>query len=730
MAANEQETRRPYQHFEVDEVALYLKQVDLAIDWSDPQDFRQQVFGVLEEVRSKEDSLVRTRDGSQVYERLLSLVARGIKQASLEPTWTDDVIEVMQISLQSYRSMLRRVVREPFKMSTGKYATHVTQTVVELLPAFLEVESRLEVSDQTESKVAALFMRFFNYFRGAESESLTDVLFSDGGAKVFLACLLVLSGFRTQDVLLCKDLKKMGSRSIGRKRPTVVVPQDHYTPPDCFLDTFSLLLTELTEAVDLVHQDIWFSSAASAGFQGLILVLEGLAASPTVASQMQVLHDKLLNVEALQGLPWEGNYPPMDVCAAIYAGETPTSPVEDPDSALVVGFFDASCTSKPGSRLWDELLRCGSVANIHLFFSRYMRHRLSELCLHETGNYMVQSLLECAHFNEADLLAAIQKLPFRALVEENSPRHTAVLWKAADACRRLRVHHKEFVTRLLAALDVAETQYAESLWVSLLCLRPVAAVEEILLLMAEHKADNPERASRKLIPWDPAGISVMQSLLAFPNSTIQQITNSFGHFVKRANLLQQFSMDRSGAYFMEKLVSPSTPLQAKQLTKLVASLLPVVWSLAMNPHGGFVVTAMFRAADHADKKKIAEGLLGENNCNSEELRKRNFSVFRLCRLDEFLLQKEKWLQTQKTKSRTRQYFDKVLETATATVGVPEQTTSMTETTVAEIAEPEEADASLVAATLLLESGVASKKDRKRKKREADELICQLQKRAK
>lgn len=128
---------------------------------------------------------------------------------------------------------------------------------------------------------------------------------------------------------------------------------------------------------------------------------------------------------------------------------------------------------------------------------------------------------------------------------------SAVLWRCAEACRRLQSSFKDFAKKMFAALGVTGGSSTPYVWWCLLTLcTPEDLPIELLGEEGEGTEGFEEEEDGQLISTEnasklrlqdictPSGCSIIMSLLRFPPATVQPLNAGFKNFVRACRKCQ------------------------------------------------------------------------------------------------------------------------------------------------------------------------------------------------
>uniref|UniRef100_A0A0G4GCG6 PUM-HD domain-containing protein n=1 Tax=Chromera velia CCMP2878 TaxID=1169474 RepID=A0A0G4GCG6_9ALVE len=276
----------------------------------------------------------------------------------------------------------------------------------------------------------------------------------------------------------------------------------------------------------------------------------------------------------------------------------------------------------------------------------FFRPRIRPFSLDGRANFVVQRILQTPSIcGEEFLREMISRLDFSQLI---SQRREGVVWRLLEACRRTQSSHREAFKALTAAVGVTTSAQFPFLWRALLSLSP-AEVQRAQEEEAEGKADGGERRGQadgrpKNIFIQPVGCSILEALLHFPAAAVQPLTSSLKGLTleRHKETLIRLAKHPQGCRVLEAAVAPGSPLPAATIGRLIRRLEGRLADLAMHPTGSFAVAAAHEAAEVEQKKRMALELLKLG----EELKERNYALWRRCKLSTYLDDMNDWEKQQ------------------------------------------------------------------------------------
>uniref|UniRef100_A0A0K6S7B7 PUM-HD domain-containing protein n=1 Tax=Chromera velia CCMP2878 TaxID=1169474 RepID=A0A0K6S7B7_9ALVE len=290
----------------------------------------------------------------------------------------------------------------------------------------------------------------------------------------------------------------------------------------------------------------------------------------------------------------------------------------------------------------------------------FFRPRIRPFSLDGRANFVVQRILQTPSIcGEEFLREMISRLDFSQLI---SQRREGVVWRLLEACRRTQSSHREAFKALTAAVGVTTSAQFPFLWRALLSLSP-AEVQRAQEEEAEGKADGGERRGQadgrpKNIFIQPVGCSILEALLHFPAAAVQPLTSSLKGLTleRHKETLIRLAKHPQGCRVLEAAVAPGSPLPAATIGRLIRRLEGRLADLAMHPTGSFAVAAAHEAAEVEQKKRMALELLKLG----EELKERNYALWRRCKLSTYLDDMNDWEKQQAKGSKAARLFEDIL----------------------------------------------------------------------
>jgi len=289
-----------------------------------------------------------------------------------------------------------------------------------------------------------------------------------------------------------------------------------------------------------------------------------------------------------------------------------------------------------GSHLMEVILEVAPDSLYMEILNRYFRHSLLEIATHESGNFVVQSLVSSSrHQGQVNMIWAEIGSKFAELLKVRKPGVVASL---IGACRRFQTHQRECCRALAHAVNSDSAS-------------PNCIVPRIL-----HLENFSCGTGRSEWQWPSGnkmsvlGSVMLQIIFNYPSDFIQQFCSSFASM--EIDHILEAAKDPGGSRVIEAFLSSNAPLKHKH--RVISKLRGHFGELAQRPSSSFTVSKCFLAADLALQEVIASEL---SHVQAELSRlKHGPHLLRICDVTRYSKGPEQWRSSQSSKQSTRQAF--------------------------------------------------------------------------
>lgn len=292
-----------------------------------------------------------------------------------------------------------------------------------------------------------------------------------------------------------------------------------------------------------------------------------------------------------------------------------------------------------GSHLMEVILEVAPDSLYMEILNRYFRHSLLEIATHESGNFVVQSLVSSSrHQGQVNMIWGEIGSKFTELLKARKPGVVASL---IGACRRFQTHQRECCRALAHAVnsDSASPNYI---------VPHVLHLENFSSDTGRSKWQWPSGNKMSVL-----GCVMLQIIFNYPSDFIQQFCSSFASM--EIDHILEAAKDPGGSRVIEAFLSSNAPLKHKH--RVISKLRGHFGELAQRPSSSFTVSKCFLAADLALKEAIASELA---YVQAELSRlKHGPHLLRICDVTRYSKGPEQWRSSQSSKQSTRQAFAEV-----------------------------------------------------------------------
>ncbi|KAL8440382.1 hypothetical protein Efla_000270 [Eimeria flavescens] len=679
---------------EVSEYFAHIKQLIDDCPFQGNVQFEAFITSTVEEIHRRGLLVISDPKCSRVVEKLIALLANFIafEEGGRRPTFDiggateEEKLQSRLRCLDSYLSLLRAIAPVAPDMAGHPNASHVLQTLLNSVPAVIEFErkQKKEAADNGQT-VEDLFLFMFRKLRSEGGGWLRHVSCATG-THIFRSAVRAVAGI---DCLLPAEAAGHRSRRKTRRdcEETLASPQVSLALSavlgkaggsarlGVFPQAFKEELNQLAEAIAAAVEDdpfrLPFGVYAAPSLQVLMLALH---ARKQGGEAKCVFFSLLITLVRLSFIP-------------SFSG-SPYALVDSPT----------------GSRILEVALPLLTPERFQLLFAHWILKKISDLAQGRFGNFVLQKVLQASVFQAAHLKQFVHALDFTVCLSAST---SAVLWRCAEACRRLQASFKEFAKKMFEAVGVKGGSSTPYVWWCLLGLcTPEDLPGELLASLnggnedlgqqadcEEEEKEETTEGSSSLQPacgirlqdiCTPSGCSIVTSLLSFPAATIQPLNAGFKKFIKVCRnckiavkkwkgkgekpdiefhpLLELMATSKLASRVIQQIADPATVgIQQAAVQHMIRSLLPFVPSFAVDPVGGFVLTSIYSGATPPVKQQIVEALLPVE----EELKAKNYAAYMKCEIYRFTKNKEEWQARQEKRSKTRNLFKDILATPAA-----------------------------------------------------------------
>ncbi|KAL8448697.1 hypothetical protein Emed_003606 [Eimeria media] len=618
---------------DVSEYFAHIKKLIEECPFQGTVQFEAFITSTVQEILKRGLLVVSDQKCSRVVEKLIALMANFIAfhEGGRKPTFEtgesseEEKLQSRLRCLDSYLSLLRAIAPVAPNLATHPNGSHVLQTLLNSIPAVVEFERKHKNStDEDEGQKVEDFFVFMLGKLKSEGGGWLQLLRCAMGSHIFRSAVRAAAGI---DCLVPADAAGHRSRRKTRRdrEETLASPQ---------------VSAALTSVLGKAGQNARLAKIPKVFLHELVAIADAVAAA--------------VKAEPFS-LPFDA-YAAPSLQKHLAASSTLSSALLRQDGSAssteeFIKIADALVDSPTGSRILEVSLPLLTNERFQLVFSNWMLKKLNDLAQGRFGNFVLQKVLQSSVFQAAHLKQFVQALDFVGCLNAGT---SAVLWRCAEACRRLQNCFKEFAKKMFEAVGVkggSATRYA---WWSLLTLclpedlpselmpesgdnndEGVEAVDTLENTQKEEEEEEEgkehENISSLLRMQDictPSGCSIIISLLTFPSATIQPLNAGFKKFIKDCReckiavkkwkakgvkpdiefhpLLELMTTNKLASRVLQQIADPGTAgIQQAAVQYMIRSLIPFIPSFAVDPVGGFVLTSIYSAATNLFKDILA-----------------------------------------------------------------------------------------------------------------------------
>lgn len=504
--------------------------------------------------------------------------------------------------------LARAIAAEAYNLASDFYGSHLLQTALAVIPPVYSVtpEIRPEIQSEIE-EIALLFATNL-----VDEQNLVDQVCNQCGSHVFRSLITSLAGFSNDP-----DLSSAGRRHSKARRShrDEQLPDNKHAVPKSFLDAIENIAKCITSSTTTENVPLLVSDTHASAFMQVLL-------KTTVAHEMTGIVRRLIKMI----LGWDKK--------------------SKKDGTTKKSLFVEASTSPSGSRLMEAVIKAMPKSDYDKLILSSIPGNAANLACHRIGNFVVSNLLLSPHLDEPTLGIIIGELEgAKGILEAQT---AAVLWRVADACRRLQCHHDKLVKILLTLLECDQTDMYP-------CIFPS------ILAMAFRGQKTTEYAEGDPAPssFNPTGCSILSALAFFPRKSISPILAAVKAFMSMPNTwMVALAKDKQGSRAVEALVAPgSTILDQKAIDRFSRKFEGNYATMALHPHAAFAVSALYRAVQSQRKSAIIKELLKIQ----DTLKEANYSLYRRCEIPLYKNNESEWNETQSKKLKARSMFESIFE---------------------------------------------------------------------
>jgi len=334
---------------------------------------------------------------------------------------------------------------------------------------------------------------------------------------------------------------------------------------------------------------------------------------------------------------------------------------------------DALLHSAPGSRALEAAIETSSAELFAELFTRFFRPRLRALSTGEDaefGPFLSQKLADGLR-EEPQLQLALAELDFTAcLGSQGGPSQHVVVLKFLEAALRLRSGLKQAAGAVFRAFGLHASSDHHRAWPTLLALdrlEDADALQKSSLKQSsenQNKADQDDKASHHdsaflLRNLPSAGPQILAMLLRYPAEAVVPISAGLPKMLAKQPLLVALAKEPKTARVLEAALAPSSALAGNLRLRMARAFKGTLVQLGPHHVGGWVCAALWRPslAEPALRESFAKELLSVE----EELRTKNYAVWKVCGLHAAKVRQEEWSQQQQKAGKTQRLFGELLE---------------------------------------------------------------------
>ncbi|KJE92160.1 hypothetical protein CAOG_03179 [Capsaspora owczarzaki ATCC 30864] len=673
-----------------EELKTYFERVERMLDdnaFQDEADRDLFVSNVYTELEGNELALAQDQHCSRIVEKLLK---------ASNPFHLRVFMDRISDSVES--------------LVQDKFASHVVQTLLTLLPPFLEQEKNgsdeqlRQLDSEEDGTLLTLKDLLLQFCDRLEEKDIVQLVFHTYAGHVLRILFNVLVGIAAVDDSVVRSKASRGYtaalmpeadfNAVLENKPTPAPEEAAATdnaedgeskpanPPKGSLIGPALALAlaikhktkrdayvvdiELVNRLSALADAIVTKLPAQTGFD---VVVTDPVASPVLQSLLMALHHKL---------PMQSD----DIARQVLHLATPTSstPRDDAESFVRANLLE----HRIGSHVLERMFKVASADLFLDIFNLVFRGHLLELSLHRSGNFVVQAMLNHLH-HEAQLKMVLDELRdhIEELLAENRMGVVVCLTQACER-RGTITTQRPFVRALFATFHASkqkEQKAIASLLIHMITYDRLFNLDESTSAKASSSAaaadsddssdsdddsdddSNKKTSSRKKMPIPPVanmefnmhGARLLESLLRFPPAINKPVVESFANYP--VTDLLHICKTPIGSHVFEIFLAGTAPYKRK--LDVLRKLRGKFCELAIDKYGSHAIDKCWIAADIDAKEWIATELVSQEN----KLRNSFYGPFvlRNCQIERFKRKKESWKDSLEANDRKSRMFADILE---------------------------------------------------------------------
>lgn len=310
------------------------------------------------------------------------------------------------------------------------------------------------------------------------------------------------------------------------------------------------------------------------------------------------------------------------------------------------------------SHLMEVMIQVASDALYLEIFQRFFRHRLLQLSIHPSANFVVQALIAAArHPGQVTMILEELENSFSEILAE---RRGTVVGSLLAACLRFRIKQREVCRALTRAIN-PDSPSPNRIVPRMLFLEGLAGTGRF---PQDWKAPFGSRMS-------VLGCAMLQTAFSYPEDCCQQFCASMA--AQEPDDVLETVRDSGGSRVIEAFLS-SVAAPMKHKHRLISKLKGHFSELALSPICSYTVEKCFSTGDI----KIKEMIAAELALSQPEISKTRHGPYLLKRCDIALYAKgpEQWRTRESSKAGTREAYanlfqvEDVPDTQTDSTAVP------------------------------------------------------------
>ncbi|KAG0588969.1 hypothetical protein KC19_2G281800 [Ceratodon purpureus] len=295
------------------------------------------------------------------------------------------------------------------------------------------------------------------------------------------------------------------------------------------------------------------------------------------------------------------------------------------------------------SHLMEVMLQVASDTLYLEMFQRFFRHRLLQLSVHPSANFVVQALIASArHPGQVTMMLEELENSFSEIFGE---RRGTVVGALLAACLRFRIKQREICRALTRAIN-PDTPSPNRIVPRMLFLEGLSGTGRF---PPEWKAPFGSRMS-------VLGCAMLQTAFSYPEDCCQQFCASMA--AQEPNDVLEAVRDPGGSRVIEAFLS-SVAAPMKHKHRLIAKLKGHFAELALSPICSYTVEKCFQIGDI----KLKEMIAAELALSQSELSKTRHGPYLLKRCDiaSYAKGPEQWRMRESSKQGTREAYANIFQ---------------------------------------------------------------------